>query len=70
MRIFKLGSDDADDILLNPAHVLLSKKASTANQDVCKAFMGWVKAENGGQKVIEHFEKDGNVLYKKAPRSC
>ncbi|PPQ79459.1 hypothetical protein CVT25_002621 [Psilocybe cyanescens] len=67
LKIFKIGSDNANDLLLNPAHALLGKQVSAANQDLCKAFMIWVTASNGGQKVVGSFEKNGHVLYSKAP---
>ena len=67
LHIFKAGSDDADDPLLNPAHVLLGTKADSANQAVWKEFMSWVVSKDGGQKVIAGFEKGGQVLYSQAP---
>ncbi|TFK32375.1 hypothetical protein BDQ12DRAFT_716440 [Crucibulum laeve] len=67
LDIFKAGSDDASDPLLNPAHVLLSSKANSQNVKVCEAFMSWVVSEDGGQKVIANFEKNGEILYSKAP---
>ncbi|KAH9476299.1 Putative ABC transporter anion-binding protein [Psilocybe cubensis] len=67
LKTFKIGSDNATDLLLNPAHALAGKRVSAANSDTCKAFMKWVTSANGGQKVIEQFEKHGQVLYSKAP---
>ncbi|PPR04194.1 hypothetical protein CVT24_010742 [Panaeolus cyanescens] len=69
MKVYKIGSDNADDPLLNPAHVLLGKQASRANEDTCKAFMTWVVADNGGQKVIDHFPPGKETLYSRAPKS-
>ncbi|KAG5637569.1 hypothetical protein H0H81_004146 [Sphagnurus paluster] len=63
VTIFKAGSDNATDPLLNPAHVLLSARADPANEAVWKAFMTWVVAADGGQKVISEFKKNGQVLF-------
>lgn len=67
LRIFKMGSDDADDLLLNPAHLLRGKGVPPANEGICKEFVSWVVSQNGGQKVIEKFSKNGKILYSKAP---
>jgi len=67
LTIFKAGSDEATDLLLNPAHVLLGSKADPANSDISSSFMEWVVREDGGQKVIAEFEKFGRVLYSQAP---
>ncbi|KAG6827231.1 hypothetical protein H0H92_012713 [Tricholoma furcatifolium] len=67
--IYKAGSDNATDPLLNPAHVLLSSKANTTNQDIWTAFMQWVVSADGGQYIIETFQKNGQVLYSPAPTS-
>lgn len=70
LRIFKAGSDDAIDLLLNPAHVLLGVKADLGQIDIWGAlFMEWVVSADGGQKIIEEFKKSGQVLYSPAPRS-
>ncbi|KAJ9658680.1 hypothetical protein H2198_003558 [Neophaeococcomyces mojaviensis] len=63
--IYKAGSDDADDLLLNPAHLLVGKKAQ--NPKMAQAFADWVVSAQGGQKVISAFTKNGQVLYSKAP---
>ncbi|KAG6910328.1 hypothetical protein DXG01_011396 [Tephrocybe rancida] len=63
--IFKAGSDDSSDPLLNPAHVLRGTKAT--NPDIAKSFMTWVIAKDGGQKVVAEFKKEGKVLYSVAP---
>ncbi|KAG6910327.1 hypothetical protein DXG01_011395 [Tephrocybe rancida] len=67
LQIFKAGSDNATDLLLNPARVLLSSKADPANEEIWKAFMEWVVSADGGQKVIAEFQKNGEVLYSQAP---
>ena len=57
LKTFKTGSDDANDPLLNPVHILRGKgtSESIANQMVHKKFMSWVVSPNGGQSVIENF---------------
>ncbi|KIJ98187.1 hypothetical protein K443DRAFT_680974 [Laccaria amethystina LaAM-08-1] len=66
LEIFKAGTDDADDPLLNPAHVLLGSNADLMNKDIANAFIMWVVSEQG-QHVVGHFKKHGEVLYSKAP---
>jgi ABC-type tungstate transport system permease subunit len=65
LNIFKKGSDDADDPLLNPAHALFGSRAS--NPDVGTSFMDWLAASDGGQEVIRTFSKNGTILYSPAP---
>jgi len=67
LNVFKKGSDNASNTLLNPAHALYAARASTAHADIGKAFMDWLTAPNGGQKVIKTFSKNGQVLYSGAP---
>jgi len=67
LTIFKAGSDNATDPLLNPARVLLGANADPSSKDISKEFMTWVVADDGGQQVIATFEKNGQVLYSKAP---
>jgi len=67
VTIYKAGSDDASDPLLNPAHVLLGAKADPTSTDISQAFMKWVVSADGGQKVIANFKKNGEVLYSQAP---
>ncbi|KAF8806776.1 hypothetical protein BYT27DRAFT_7100588 [Phlegmacium glaucopus] len=67
LKVFKRGTDDANDLLLNPARVLRGKRASVANQMICEEFMSWVVSPTGGQRVVENFTKDGHFLYSKAP---
>ncbi|KAG5644439.1 hypothetical protein DXG03_008534 [Asterophora parasitica] len=67
LQIFKAGSDDAKDPLLNPAHVLLGSRADPANSNIWNDFMEWVVSKNGGQKVIAEFRKFGKTLYTQAP---
>lgn len=67
LKIFKTGTDDANDPLLNPAHVLLGSNANVNNKDIANAFIQWVVSEPGGQYVVSQFKKHGEVLYSKAP---
>jgi len=67
LKIFKTGTDDANDPLLNPAHVLLGSKANVNDKDIANAFMKWVVSEPGGQYVVSQFKKHEEVLYSKAP---
>jgi ABC-type tungstate transport system permease subunit len=69
LEIYKTGSDEIkDDLLLNPAHVLLGSKADDTNLEISTAFMEWVIRKDGGQKVIREFKTpSGEVLYSEAP---
>lgn len=62
--IYKAGSDSADDPLLNPAHLLVGKKAP--HPKVAVDFAKWVVGKRG-QAVIVGFKKDGQQLYSPAP---
>jgi hypothetical protein len=62
-----MGSDDADDLLLNPAHLLYGSRNSTTHAETCRAFLDWVVSPAGGQGVIEAFSKQGQAVYTKAP---
>ena len=62
--IYKAATDSADDPLLNPAHLLIGRKAP--NADMAKAFATWVVSRRG-QDVIAGFKKNGQQLYSPAP---
>ncbi|KAI5459598.1 hypothetical protein BGZ63DRAFT_388350 [Mariannaea sp. PMI_226] len=64
--IYKAGSDNADDLLLNPAHLLISKNAPNAKE--AETFAKWLVSKKG-QAVITGFKKDGQQLYSGAPSS-
>ncbi|KAF2967935.1 hypothetical protein GQX73_g5602 [Xylaria multiplex] len=64
--IYKAGTDDASDPLLNPAHLLIGAKAPNPERAV--AFAEWVISDRG-QSVIAGFEKNGEKLYSAAPSS-
>ncbi|OAX79808.1 hypothetical protein ACJ72_05869 [Emergomyces africanus] len=63
--IYKVGTDDPDDPLLNPAHLLVGTKA----QDLALAnkFADWLVSA-AGQSVIARFKKDGKLVYTSALR--
>ncbi|KAK5047420.1 hypothetical protein LTR84_006516 [Exophiala bonariae] len=63
--IYKAGSDAEDDLLLNPAHLLVGAKAR--NPTVAQSFADWLVSPQGGQKVVGEFEKNGEILYSPAP---
>ncbi|KAL4881809.1 hypothetical protein BJY04DRAFT_227588 [Aspergillus karnatakaensis] len=62
--IYKAATDDAEDPLLNPAHILIGAKASNAR--TAEAFTQWVISEEG-QSAITGFKKAGQQLYTEAP---
>ncbi|KAK7414257.1 hypothetical protein QQX98_006854 [Neonectria punicea] len=62
--IYKAGSDKANDALLNPAHLLIGKKAP--NADDALKFAKWLVSSKG-QAVVTGFKKDGEQLYTGAP---
>ncbi|KAF8623247.1 hypothetical protein AX17_007493 [Amanita inopinata Kibby_2008] len=66
LRIFQRGDkNNSEEHLLNPARVLLGAKA--AEQELGNKFLDWVDRDDGGQKVIQQFEKNGEILYAVAP---
>jgi ABC-type tungstate transport system permease subunit len=65
LRIFLIGSDDADDLLLNPARVLRSK--APRNPTLAYDFLRWMKEDQGGQEVVRKFKLKGETLYSTAP---
>lgn len=65
--IYKKGSDSEDDLLLNPAHVLLGSHTPSSNAEIAKEFMTWVASKTGGQQVVADFRKNNQVLYSQAP---
>lgn len=62
----KDGTDDADDAMLNPAHVLVGSRAD--NKEMANAFVDWLIRKDGGQEVVRRFaSEDGAILYSPAP---
>jgi ABC-type tungstate transport system permease subunit len=62
--VYKAATDDAEDPLLNPAHILIGKGAE--NEEMADRFARWAIGEEG-QEVITGFKKNGQQLYTAAP---
>ncbi|KAI9644028.1 hypothetical protein NHQ30_007380 [Ciborinia camelliae] len=67
MSVFKASSDEADDPLLNPAHILVGTRGK--NLAMAHRFADWMVARDGGQKIIEEFEVNSAILYSVAPEN-
>lgn len=65
LQIFLIGSDAADDRLLNPARVLRSKYPM--DEELAIDFLRWMKDDGGGQGVVREFKVKGVTLYSTAP---
>ncbi|KAK6519288.1 hypothetical protein TWF281_003123 [Arthrobotrys megalospora] len=63
--IYKAATDNATDPLLNPAFLLIGKKAT--NLGTVNNFRKWVVDKKLGQKAIIAFKKNGKQLYTGAP---
>ncbi|MCJ1280008.1 hypothetical protein MMC21_007833 [Puttea exsequens] len=66
LTIYAQGKDDENDPLLNPAHLLVGTNAE--NKAMANKFADWMIREDGGQKVIDGFQKNGVDLYTTAPK--
>lgn len=64
-KVYKVSTDDANDPLLNPAHLLVG--AHAMNKELSNDFAKWLVEKNGGQAVIVGFKKNGVELYSPAP---
>ncbi|KAH8722388.1 extracellular solute-binding protein family 1 [Phaeosphaeriaceae sp. PMI808] len=64
INIYKAATDNEDDPLLNPAHLLVGKRANNAT--LAYQFANWATSRNG-QNVITSFKKNGQQLYSGAP---
>jgi ABC-type tungstate transport system permease subunit len=64
--IYKASTDNATDLLLNPAHLLVGAKAAYPN--IANSFAQWCISSRG-QSVITGFQKNGQQLYSGAPTS-
>jgi ABC-type tungstate transport system permease subunit len=64
LRVYKAATDNEDDLLLNPARLLIGTK--TQSKAVAEAFAAWATGAEG-QKVITDFKKNGEQLYSGAP---
>ncbi|KJA19328.1 hypothetical protein HYPSUDRAFT_1096123 [Hypholoma sublateritium FD-334 SS-4] len=73
MRVYKIGSDAADDVLLNPAHLLYRGATSKApdNEDgaLSTAFYEWIVDPAAGMQVTLGFSKAGQTMYSNPPPS-
>ncbi|KLJ11864.1 hypothetical protein EMPG_12985 [Blastomyces silverae] len=65
VTVYKAGSDEADDPLLNPAHLLIGAKAQ--DPALAKKFAEWLVSKDG-QAVVTGFKKGGQQLYSGAPQ--
>ncbi|KZS96898.1 hypothetical protein SISNIDRAFT_437687 [Sistotremastrum niveocremeum HHB9708] len=62
---YKMSSGSADDLLLNPAHVLFGKAARENPHAIL--FMLWMHWAEGGQAIVATYAPHGKVLYLPAP---
>ncbi len=66
MIVYREAFDaDADDPLLNPAHVLVGARAR--DTEIAEAFVDWLVSSEGGQKVVGEFAMNGTVLHSRVP---
>ncbi|ESK92494.1 extracellular tungstate binding [Moniliophthora roreri MCA 2997] len=59
--VYKAAGDNLTDILLNPCAAVLSSNPMDAA--LAGAFVDWLLDDEGGQKVVREFKKDGEQLY-------
>jgi ABC-type tungstate transport system permease subunit len=64
MAMYKVGTDDENDPLLLPGHLLIGNKARNAT--FARKFAEWAVG-GGGQSVVKNFKKGGVQLYSGAP---
>lgn len=64
LRQYKVGTDEADDPLLLPGHLLVGNKARNAT--LAQQFAQWAVSARG-QAVVTGFQKNGKQLYSGAP---
>jgi ABC-type tungstate transport system permease subunit len=62
--IYKAATDEADDPLLNPAHLLVG--SGVQNAETAQEFAEWLVSP-AGQGVIVGFQRNGQQLYSPAP---
>lgn len=62
--VYKAGSDEASDPLLNPAHLLVGSRPR--HGEIADKFAQWLIGKEG-QNVIAGFKKAGEQLYSPAP---
>ena len=67
MKVQLEGKDsDMDDVMLNPAHVLVG--AHGDSKEMAHAFADWIEKDYGGQKIVKEYKLNDEVLYTTAPR--
>lgn len=59
------GGDDEGELLLNPAHLLVSRYEK--HKDMATKFADWMARRDGGQEVVRRFAVNGEVLYSMVP---
>ncbi|KAJ5107982.1 hypothetical protein N7456_004657 [Penicillium angulare] len=64
VKVYKVGSDEKDDLLLNPAHMLVGR--DVVNEELAGRFAEWVISEEGQGNVTSLFKSD-KQLYDAAP---
>lgn len=72
MTIYKAGTDNETDILLNPARVLIAKEENLLDAELGKAFGDWVglydsQNKDGRQNVVETFTGNAQTAETKEP---
>ncbi|GAA5913152.1 hypothetical protein JCM6882_005802 [Rhodosporidiobolus microsporus] len=68
--LYKAGADeDPEDLLLNPAAVLLGANVCDENRAIAEGFLDWMEMEEGGQAVVARYVQPGSedILYTVAP---
>ncbi|KJZ75363.1 hypothetical protein HIM_05289 [Hirsutella minnesotensis 3608] len=64
--VYKASTDNPDDLLLNPAHLLVASKPK--NSQMAERFAKWLVSREG-QMVVAGFKKGGEQLYTPAPNN-
>jgi hypothetical protein len=64
VQIYTAGTDDPDDPLLLPGHLLIGTKAK--NKDMAREFAEWLVGPLG-QNIVRRFKKGERQLYSPAP---
>jgi hypothetical protein len=72
LDIYKAGQDDENDLLLNPARVLVTKWENMLDTEIGKAFTTWVQLydptnKEGGQYVVENYTGTQQTTDPKVP---
>jgi len=65
LRVYRIGSDSPDDLLLSTAQVLRGR--APLDQELAIDFLTWMRDDHGGQDVIRSFKLNDVVLYTPAP---